>query len=390
MVTWRRRGCIQKDRHRPYLAWLAGRLKENSVSVFFIEQLQPSWLDGWPSRWSYLVLSRVLGSALITVPLMMFVMFTVEYSREQISVRNWLDATTGAALALGLGVALVDAIIAMIRHARTDSRLGWSAVVSARLVSYVIASGLLTAGFLAMNATPRGDILQGWASFTVTLGALGWTIRNIDRTPNNDVHTLEVVTPSLRGALRGGLYGVAVVGAVVLAVKLLRGKDTSFSDLVFGETAGLIIGATLGMFKTKIRETKNRPNEGILLSGRNAVFVTLALSAVVIATGSSYDYWVGASSSKDELLAAVLIGVTGGFFYAGLDIVKHYALRLILFFHHQAPLRYANFLDYAARLTFVRKVGGGYIFLHPLIVDYFATHPNANVSEPDAPAHPAR
>lgn len=368
-----------------FLAWLAGRLTEHSVSVFFIEQLQPSWLDGWRSRWLYFVLSRVLASALIA-PLLMMVAPT-----------NWLGPI-GAVLALGMGVALADATMGMIRDARTDSRLGWFALVSARLVSYVSASGLLTAaGLLALDVTHRGGNIDDATKFfvwsAVIFGALGWTIRNIDRTPNNDIHTLEVMTLSLRGALRGGLYGVATMGVFVLAVRplLLRGHALRFWDLVVVEVVALSVGATLGMFKTRIRETKNRPNEGILLSAKNAVFVTLALSAVMVATASSLDYSVFGGILRKDLLGCILIGVTVGFFYAGADIVNHYALRLILFFRHQTALRYANFLDYAARLTFMRKVGGGYIFLHPLIVDYFATHPGtAYATVPGAPIYPAQ
>ena len=36
------------------------------------------------------------------------------------------------------------------------------------------------------------------------------------------------------------------------------------------------------------------------------------------------------------------------------------------------PLKYARFLDYAASLIFLRKVGGGYIFVHRLLMDHFA------------------
>ena len=37
-----------------------------------------------------------------------------------------------------------------------------------------------------------------------------------------------------------------------------------------------------------------------------------------------------------------------------------------------APWRYATFLDHAAERIFLRKVGGGYIYVHRLLHDYFA------------------
>jgi hypothetical protein len=36
------------------------------------------------------------------------------------------------------------------------------------------------------------------------------------------------------------------------------------------------------------------------------------------------------------------------------------------------PLNYARFLDYAAKRVLLRKVGGGYIFVHRLLLEHFA------------------
>jgi hypothetical protein len=36
------------------------------------------------------------------------------------------------------------------------------------------------------------------------------------------------------------------------------------------------------------------------------------------------------------------------------------------------PWNYPRFLDYAAERILLRKVGGGYIFVHRLLLEYFA------------------
>jgi hypothetical protein len=36
------------------------------------------------------------------------------------------------------------------------------------------------------------------------------------------------------------------------------------------------------------------------------------------------------------------------------------------------PINYARFLDYAAERVLLRKVGGGYVFIHRLLLEYFA------------------
>jgi hypothetical protein len=37
-----------------------------------------------------------------------------------------------------------------------------------------------------------------------------------------------------------------------------------------------------------------------------------------------------------------------------------------------APLHCGRFLDYATERIFLRKVGGGYIFIHRLLLEHFA------------------
>lgn len=48
------------------------------------------------------------------------------------------------------------------------------------------------------------------------------------------------------------------------------------------------------------------------------------------------------------------------------------------------PWNYVGFLYHAAARIFLRKVGGGYIFIHRMLLEYFAaleTEPNADNNE---------
>jgi hypothetical protein len=46
---------------------------------------------------------------------------------------------------------------------------------------------------------------------------------------------------------------------------------------------------------------------------------------------------------------------------------------LVLWRFGAMPLDYVRFLDYAAERVFLRKVGGGYIFVHRLLLEHFAS-----------------
>jgi hypothetical protein len=52
---------------------------------------------------------------------------------------------------------------------------------------------------------------------------------------------------------------------------------------------------------------------------------------------------------------------------------QQWCIRLILRHYGYAPFQYTRFLDYAAERIFLRKVGGGYIFVHRMLLEYFAS-----------------
>jgi hypothetical protein len=63
--------------------------------------------------------------------------------------------------------------------------------------------------------------------------------------------------------------------------------------------------------------------------------------------------------------------LTVGLAFGGYACVSHAALRLALWRRGALPPRASSFLDYATERLFVYKVGGGYIFTHRLLQEYF-------------------
>jgi hypothetical protein len=54
-------------------------------------------------------------------------------------------------------------------------------------------------------------------------------------------------------------------------------------------------------------------------------------------------------------------------------------LRFLLLCARLVPFNYARFLDYAAERILLRKVGGGYIFVHRLLLEHFADVDNGKL-----------
>lgn len=66
-------------------------------------------------------------------------------------------------------------------------------------------------------------------------------------------------------------------------------------------------------------------------------------------------------------------GILASLWYGGIDLLSHGVLRQMLWLSGRMPLNLGRFLDHATHLIFLRKVGGGYIFIHPYLQDYFAS-----------------
>jgi predicted lipid-binding transport protein (Tim44 family) len=88
------------------------------------------------------------------------------------------------------------------------------------------------------------------------------------------------------------------------------------------------------------------------------------------------------------LVTGLILGLSNGIII-GLNrglaaVVKHYSLRLVLWRCGNTPLKFVPFLDYCAKLILLKKVGGGYIFIHRMLLEYFARHENS-VQKPTKP-----
>ena len=132
----------------------------------------------------------------------------------------------------------------------------------------------------------------------------------------------------------------------------------------FGITLGTTYGIIRGLSGEKIT-LRTKPNQGIRQSAKNAILfaVVSAIAPPFVALFVQYTspyFWTAAGLSFGLVM--------GG----GEACVKHGILRFLLFCRGRTPWNYAKFLDYAAERIFLQKVGGGYIFIHRLLLEHFS------------------
>ena len=68
-------------------------------------------------------------------------------------------------------------------------------------------------------------------------------------------------------------------------------------------------------------------------------------------------------------------GLYVGLLMGGTACIVHISLRVVFYFYQFMPWNYVRFLDYAVDRIFLQKVGGGYIFIHRLLMEHFAAMP---------------
>lgn len=159
------------------------------------------------------------------------------------------------------------------------------------------------------------------------------------------------------GLIVGLLYGLVVWLVTVLAF-------------------GLLVGLRAGIDSSQINEHLHiRPNQGIRNSAWNALRISLIGFLIsFLLYGLVFGLAFGLLSGlKNGLIQGSLFGLLLGLVNGGGICLQHYALRYILWRRGSIPWHYVSFLEEASGRILLQKVGGGYRFIHPLFLDFFAS-----------------
>jgi hypothetical protein len=381
-----------------WLAWLARQMLKHGQTIHLIDQIQPAWLPNQRWLWAYIVISR-MASMVAGGLLIGFVAGVC--GTLLLDIREAPLAQPGGWLVLGLSLGLVNGLfLVAIDGIRLKRNL------------HVTPKNLPSAGKLAFNmlsiglayAWVDGFIFRQFGNTTLAIiggVALGLTygltveLRSYRRFLTGEIQAVETLHWFWRQALKGAAIGAAVgllVGILCGWIVELRpdlsqswanglimqwaGRDwfVTMAGLYGACTLGLI-GAVFAGMRGQGSETKIAPQQGLRLSFRHALFSWLGFGLMIglgggllfgLFTGLEHSVYVG-------LTLFIGFGSLAAYWYGGLDLIQHYTLRFLLWRAGNSPLNLISFLDYATQRVFLRKVGGGYVFIHRLFMEYFAS-----------------
>jgi eukaryotic-like serine/threonine-protein kinase len=333
-----------KEKIIGWLSWLAGKMREHSQSVFLVEGLQPSWLGAIAKRVAYgTVVALSLGFVFAPIVGLIF----------------GLDF--GLSLGLSVGVMI---IVGGVLGCWSESPLK-NGFISGSL------GGLIGGLIIGLIYGLYNGLVYG-----VSVGLIVAVIDGLGAGSLNHITLIEAMSWRWSQFSKRTIPGLIIGLIVGLNNGLSSGLQVGLkAGLIYGLSGGLVSGL-IGGFTDRVKVGKASPNQAIKLSRKNSFAAFLVawlgvglivgpMTAGLLRAGYIYALIVGLGVG---LGAGLIVGLHRG----GSAVIKHYALRLTLCLKGYTPFRFIKFLDHCARLVILKKVGGGYIFIHRMLLEYFA------------------
>jgi hypothetical protein len=320
------------DQTLHWLSWLAEKMVEREITVFYIERLQPDWL----------------------------------------SMRSgWFVPGVGLLSGLGVGT-LVGILCGLIYGPSAGLSYGALAGFGGMLVGPTIdKSGL---GEMARHRREEIVCSQGWTWDTHRAMQQGGARRK-----------RRVLLALTLGVLAGVIQGANADRESATYYGLFIGLAFFSVFFVIGFLFIGIFDLIQGGFRydqIDLDDKPNRgirkPNQGIRESLKNAFLASGAYAlggGLVSGLVAGLLFWyIGVLDDITKVGPAVCLGfgLIGWFLHGGSAVVKHCALRLLLAWNRDAPLHYATFLDFACERILLSKDGNRFQFIHELLRDHFA------------------
>lgn len=382
-----------------WLSWLAQRMNENNQTIFLIENMQPNWLQNRLWKQLYMIGSRMflgfIGGVVYEIAIISLI---IRLSRGGIVWSDKLFYVVIFGLIFGLFCGLMyGLILGHIDFYRLELKnktekqkesINRSSKTKILITTAIFSiMGGIGIGYIGkiIGASKIGlifGLLFSITFFVIVYGLNTWSFFQLGSKRNNianDIQTIETLKWSWRKGIKGGLWGGCFGLLIAFGYGFLFWYFMSLSStrFVIGFGYGFLmflIGFLFGGLDTAIVEAKSVPNQGVLLSLKNAILIGLTLG---LSVGIIFSFNIGLGIG---ILFGLKLGIIVGavsciitmLWCGGFDIVKHYFLRLILYLKGNIAFNYSHFLDESVKNILLQKVGGGYIFIHRLLLEHFA------------------
>ncbi len=405
----------QTTKHR--LAWLARQLQEHNQNIFYLERIQPDYAEKKLTRQQYpLVVVGLLFGLLVLFglgPIWADGVIVHSLRQNNMSTSMLIGVISQAllfALVNGLVLGLVNAVLYK-RHA--ENVFGPPARQKWRRRGQRIGRGIVNGVLIGLFAGVPFNYITGYippfvnrpllVPLSVMIAVIGalllFLLDGLLNIHITDIQPVEQVSWSWRN-MWSSLFKYLFLGAVFdflmgnvghdlfsllhqwshtasdsttdvlpIFVLTLTALVFPFFTLLFAVLKGISSGFSTTMLDSRELAV---PNEGMrrsarysLLSGLVSLFFVVGVPVLVAFKITLLLFVV--------LNIAPLLVLTIMLRVGGIACIQHGVLRWLLRREGVMPWRYSRFLDSAAEHILLQKVGGGYMFVHRFVLEYFAS-----------------
>ena len=314
-----------KEKVLHWLSWLANIMVNESKIIFLIEKMQPTLLQSPTEKINY----RIKNFFFVLLLIGMFV-----------------------GLCIGLFSGFLIGLYAGI---------SWLSVGFGYKLNYKIIFKFMEGLDIGLSYGLRYGTLFG-----LILGLVGGVIILLSK----EITLYEQINWSWQKfqakVVREIILGIVLGMSISLLTGLFFRTGLSFElGLKFGLFFGLLFVLNSGLSSIEMKR-KTLPNQGIWSSSKNSFKFGLLNG---LSLGLFFELSLGLLNGLFFLMFG---GVIGGLINGGNTCIQHFNLRQILHRKGRIPWNYARFLDYATEHRLMKKVGGGYVFYHRMLMEHFA------------------
>jgi hypothetical protein len=379
-----------------WLAFLAKQMHQHNQTVLCVENLQPDWLPGKQQRLYHSSVKLLFGLA-------GWVLFGLGIG---------LGGALGNGLYFGLSIGLTFGLIGGVlfwssfrvgHRIQLTEIITWSWKDARRRLLIGLISGVffglivgIPFGLLFTLGVDLGAGLQAALLSGLNLGLLfGLVCVLVGMLSTTQMAEKHRFTPN-EGIWRSAKNGMSIGFLSGPALSLIG--VLSFHGLFFDRggplvrpLVGLIIGLTIGLIRVvaKVQLTEKGHlalNEGIRQTVKDILIIGLLGGLAVglpfvpgIKTSRGLVGGLGITVG-DSLAGTLIIGLTSALIFGLSSFVHHFLLRFFLWRSNCLPWDLIPFLDEAVARLLLRKVGGSYVFMHRLLLEYFSSTDDPDIS----------
>lgn len=364
---------IKKGDVLHWLSWLAQKMVDYHAVPYLFENMQPKWLRPteawWFDRIQEAGIALILGligtlvgvlnpglispltGAVIGAMIFPSLMLVVSWGTKVFSwlVRRWMGwPVTGAVAGVLIGTFYM--MIILLIYPLTGMQIGLTDILLVPFFAIFMGLvGMLVGWLYTLRGGGRPELESNqtfWDKEIKMVESFRWNRNKVGKDPFLIAWVFTMIF-----SLIGGIY----------------------FGLAMGLSIGLFSGLITGLEHRPIDQT-TYPGQKITFSIRNFFFSFVSITLITGFILVSISGLIGISGSGLDgiFISVVIAGLLFGLPRGGSAVFMHYTLRLICLINNLLPWRLVPFLDYCVDLIFLRRVGGGYIFVHRLLMEHFA------------------